>query len=105
MIKQFKTAVVSAIVVGMMASVASPVYAADKAKRAVSCRQEAKKAGVTDKKELRKYEKECKHKRYEARKAARKEAKLRKEKEQRMKKEEQKRAQQKEKMRENKPAQ
>ncbi|MEJ2345564.1 MAG: hypothetical protein P8090_09185 [Gammaproteobacteria bacterium] len=33
MIKQFKTAVVTAIVVGMMGSVASPVYAAEKAKR------------------------------------------------------------------------
>ncbi|MEJ2382083.1 MAG: hypothetical protein P8076_13040 [Gammaproteobacteria bacterium] len=105
MIKQFKTAVVTAIVVGMMGSVASPVYAAEKAKRPVSCRQEAKKAGITDKKELRKYEKECKHKRYEARKAARKEAKLRKEKELRMKKAEQKREQQKDKMQKDKPAQ
>jgi len=105
MIKQFKTAVVTSIVVGMMGSVAFPVHAADKAKRAVSCRQEAKKAGITDKKELRKYEKECEHKRYEARKAARKEAKLRKEKEQRMKEAEQKREQQKEKMQESKPAQ
>ena len=73
MIKQFKTAVAAAVV--LTAAVAFPVYAADTAaapKKPVSCTKEAKSTGLTDKKEIKAYVKECSHKRAEARKAAKK---------------------------------
>ena len=73
MIKQFKTAVAAAVV--LTAAVAFPVYAADTAaapKKPVSCTKEAKNSGLTDKKEIKAYVKECSHKRAEARKAAKK---------------------------------
>ena len=70
MIKQFKSAVMTAVVLGATLSVAAPSYAGEKHQKVPSCTQEAKKAGLKDSKEIRAYVKDCKHKRAEAKKHA-----------------------------------
>jgi hypothetical protein len=68
MIKQLKTAAVTAVVLGVALSVSTPVYA--KKHHTPSCTTEAKKAGIKGAKEIHAYVKECKKKRAAARRAA-----------------------------------
>lgn len=70
MITQFKKAVLTAVVLGAAVSMASPAFAAEGAKKHVSCTTEAKHAGMKGSKEIHKYVKECKQKRAMAKKHA-----------------------------------
>ena len=69
MIKHFKSAVATAVVLGATLAVAAPSFAAEKHAKTPTCTQEAKKSGLKDKKEIHAYVKECKAKRAEAKKA------------------------------------
>lgn len=73
-IKKFKALGISLITVAaLLAAPISTSYAADAAKKdakPMTCKQEAKKAGLKDKSEVKKFIKECK----KSRKAAKKEA-------------------------------
>lgn len=67
MIKQFAKLLIVASALGLVAQPVS-VFAAEKAAKQPSCKEEAKQAGIKDKAEMKKFVNDCK----ETRKAAKK---------------------------------
>jgi glyoxylate carboligase len=70
MIKQLKAGVVAAVILGGGLSFAMPSYATDAPKKQVSCKQEAKHAGIKDAKKEKAYIKNCEKNRKEMKKQA-----------------------------------